>query len=167
MLFWLDFQHGQCNQTSENDSKYSSTSCFQWAKESPCYTESHLSALASSHDYQVQVTYRRAMGSAPPYLRSLLCVYFPSRSLRLVNMRQLMHCWEAQNHSPGRLVSPYPVGGMTYQTPSGQPNPSQTSRNNWKLISSMSTTQFHSQLVTYWSLFRTILASLFDAQGTL
>ncbi len=33
---------------------------------------------------------------------------------------------------------PYPESGMTYLTPSGQPNPSQSSRKNWKLMSSMS-----------------------------
>ncbi len=118
-----------CSQTSVNDSECISTSHFQWARESPCHTASHLSALVSSlwlasslgRIKTLALGYRTASGSAPSYFCSLLRVYMPSSSLRSVREWSLVvPSRAAQNHSQGHFLSMFLTGGMTYITPDSQ-----------------------------------------------
>ncbi len=82
------------------------------------------------------LAYRITTGSAPTYFHSLLRIYIPSRSLRSASERRLVvHHREAQNHSPEHSCSPFLAGGMIFPPPSGMLDPSQSSSNNWKLIS--------------------------------
>ncbi len=76
------------------------------------------------------LSYRTTMGS-PMHLH-------PHRSLRSVNEQWTVIPLQRATKSVSRTFF-HPVGGMTYLNSLGQPNPSQSSRNNWKLIHSVIT----------------------------
>ncbi len=116
MLFWLDFHHLQmiAHLVELNELKRAMSHV------------SHLSALAASRgSHWVQVIGARLQNSsAPSYLRSL--IYIASRGL--------WHLVVALKRDTRSLSRTF----LFHRNLPKQPNPSQSSRNHWKLISFVS-----------------------------
>ncbi len=156
---WTSIKH---NQNSTNDFEYSGTSSTS-PKEpmlhlslSPC-TGYQLQPVSSSR--HIDIAYRTTTGSAPTYFHSLLQIYIPFRSLRSASERRLVVPSQRGKKSLSRTFSFTTPGWWNYlPTPSGMLDPSQSSNNNWKLISFNTTWLHHKKKIL--SLFQNLYLSL-------
>jgi len=133
MLFLLDFHHVQLN-------------LYKWSRMwGPHHSSIHLSALANTHaSHQVQ-----GINACLQIYHRLSSLLISTRSYESTSLLEAYDhsmsdgLWynhrEPQNHSPEHLYSWFHAGGMISPPSPGMQNPWQHSKDNWKLISSLST----------------------------
>ncbi len=177
-LYWpTDLQRAHCNDClilqvcttqHQKDQALSDRACFTTS----CPKESmlHLS-LSPCTGYQLQLAsssrhwclhIKQPQAQHPPTSTPCYESTSPPEAWDLlVSVALWYHHREAQNHFPEHSHSPFLAGGMIFPPPSGTLDPSQSSSNNWKLIS-FNTTWLHPKLKKYLSLsFSPFLASLY------